>query len=108
MICASLQRLKKLNIQMAVNAAESQEATEMIRGLPELTKYWLETRSYIPIGPLFDHVYPHNITGLSTHSWDKAYYQAYFLILNVDFWHETPVQDFLNCVFRSGRDIEGN
>jgi hypothetical protein len=103
----SLRRLEKLNAKMAVHAAESQEATEMVRGLPELTKYWLEIRNYAPIGPIFDHVYPHNITGLSTSSWDKSYHQAYFLIISLDLWFKVPVQDFLNCIFKSGRDIEG-
>jgi hypothetical protein len=47
------------------------------------------------------------MNGLSSDGWDRLYHPGYFVIINLDFWFQLEVQDFLTTVMRSGRDIEG-
>ena len=79
----------------------------MLSGLAELTRYWIVVNKFTPTGPLYEHLTPKNIDGLTTDHWDRKYHPGYFTILNLDFWFSASVQDFLVTVLRTGKDVEG-
>jgi hypothetical protein len=83
------------------------EIPEVVHGLPELTKYWLVVNSYTPQGALYQHVTPHDQSGLTSEGWDRMYYRGYGLVTSVEYWFHPQVQDYLTTVMRLGRDIEG-
>lgn len=77
-----------------------------ITGIAELARYWMVTRNVSePFGPLFEHLTPPNMEGLTTAGWDKHTFQSAFMVLNLDFWYEEPVQDFLDLVLSTGGDL---
>jgi hypothetical protein len=92
---------------MAVFSPPVDEIPDVVAGLPELTRYWLTVNNRTVPGPLFKHMVPHNLDGLTTHGWDKLHYRGYALATNVDFWFQADVQDYLTTVLKLGRDIEG-
>jgi len=83
------------------------EVPQVTLGLPELTAYWMKIRNYQPEGPIFKNLRPGDITGLTSDGWNRMYHPGYFLIISIDFWYSNQIQDYLNTIFRSGRDIEG-
>ena len=78
-------------------------------GLPELTRYWIVTRygrNWKPIGDLFDHLKPQNLTGLSTEGWDARNLAGHFNTFKLDFWFQEPVQDYVHVLLRSNGHVE--
>jgi hypothetical protein len=92
---------------MAVFTHQVDEIPEVIQGLTELTRYWLTVNHYTVAGPLFKHVVPHNLDGLTLDGWDRLYYRGNALATSVDFWFQADVQDYLMMVLKLGRDVEG-
>lgn len=75
----------------------------VLLGLAELAKYWLVSRGVkSPPGTLFKHVSPAGLEGVSSAGWDRQLFIAAFMVINVDFWYEEPVQDFLHLVLSTG------
>jgi hypothetical protein len=83
------------------------EIPEVVHGLPELTKYWLVVNNHTPQGTLYQHVTPHDQSGLTSEGWDRMYYRGYGLVTSIDYWFLPQVQDYLTTIMRLGRDIEG-
>jgi hypothetical protein len=83
------------------------EVPQCTLGLPELTRYWLTVRGHTPKGALYKHVNPRDMNGVTSQGWDRMYHPGYFIIIGVEFWFQSEVQDYLTTVFRSGRDVEG-
>jgi hypothetical protein len=59
-----------------------------------------------PIGELFDHLDPPDISGLTTEGWDGVHYQGCFQLIDVNFWHDEIVQNFLQLMLKTGSDME--
>ena len=59
-----------------------------------------------PLGPLFDYLFSGTIDGMTTLGWDRQIHPGNFVILNLEFWFSTIVQDFVEQVLRSGADID--
>jgi hypothetical protein len=102
-----VQKLRNSSISMGVFSDVIGEVAHLTLGLPELTRYWLRIRHFTPQGALFKHLRPPDLSGLSSDGWDRLYHPGYFVILSVDFWFQSEVQDYLTTVLRSGRDVEG-
>jgi hypothetical protein len=102
-----IHRMSSQNLKIAVPYQIWQDTPEMLAGLAELTRYWLYITKFTPVGPLYEHLTPKSITGLTTDSWDRKYHPGYFTIIDLDFWFGSDVQDFLVTVLRTGRDVEG-
>ena len=93
--------------QMAVFHDSQDEIREVIWGLPEFTRYWLTINNFTPVGPLFKHLTPPNLNGLTMEGWDRHYYRGYAIITSLEYWFQPNAQDFVTRVMRLGRDIEG-
>lgn len=102
-----VQKFREKNHLMGVFSDLIGEVPQCTLGLPELTRYWMTIKQHGPKGALFKHVNPPNMEGVSSAGWDRMYHPGYFIIINVDFWFQSEVQDYLTTVFRSGRDVEG-
>jgi len=102
-----LPKFQEKNYQMGVFSDWIGEVASVTLGLPELTAYWLKIAHYSPKGTIFQNTKPGDISGLTSDGWNRMYHPGYFLILSIDFWYSTEVQNYLNTVFRSGRDVEG-
>lgn len=102
-----VERMKISGYDMAVFSDVLGDNSNVLSGLPELTKYWLYIRNFTPRGTLLSHVKGKDLNGLTTDGWDRMYHPGYFLIIGVDFWFDSLVQDYLTTVLRSGRDVEG-
>lgn len=77
-----------------------------VAGLAELAKFWMITRNILaPPGTLYEHFNPSDIFHVDTASWDRHIYQDPFVVINLDFWYEEPVQNFLHLVFTSGGEL---
>lgn len=100
-------RMRSSKYDMAVFSDILGDNPSVLSGLPELTKYWLYISKYTPAGTLLTHLRPKDMNGLTTDGWDRLYHPGYFLIINVDWWFQDLVQDYLTTVLRSGRDVEG-
>lgn len=59
-----------------------------------------------PLGELFDHLLPPDITGLSSEGWDRVHYQGCFQLIDLEFWHDEVVQNFLQLILKTGSDME--
>lgn len=59
-----------------------------------------------PVGELFSHVQPSNMSGLTSEGWDRMHYQGCFQLIDVNFWHDEVVQNFLQLVLKTGSDME--
>jgi hypothetical protein len=82
------------------------EIGEVVDGLPELVKYWMVTRNVTkPWGPLMDDFTPNSLASVSSENWNRETYGNSFYVVNLDFWFEPPVQDFLDLVFNTGGDM---
>jgi hypothetical protein len=83
-----------------------QEDMIVAAGLPELARFWMATRNVPnPIGPLLSQMNPPNIEGLSSEGWNRHVFPASFLVVSVDFWFESAVQDFLSLVLTTNADL---
>lgn len=102
-----VQKFREKQYQMGVFSDYIGEVPQVTNGLAELTRYWLTITNYNPTGPLFDHVSPKSLDGVTSKGWDRYYHPTYFLITSIDFWFSDIVQDFLTTVLQSGRDVEG-
>lgn len=101
-----VQKFREKQYQMGVFSDYIGEVPQVTNGLAKLTRYWLTITIYNPTGPLFDHVSPKFLDGV-TKGWDRYYHPTYFLITSIDFWFSDIVQDFLTTVLQSGQDVEG-
>jgi hypothetical protein len=59
-----------------------------------------------PLGELFDHLSPNNMDGLSTEGWDRVQYSGSFQLIDVRFWYDEVVQNFVQLVLKTGSDME--
>jgi len=98
---------KASNYMMGVFSDHIGEVPQCTLGLAELTRYWLSVKGLEPKGALYKHLNPPSMAGLTSNGWDRMYHPGYFIIINLDFWYQVEVQDYLTTVFRSGRDVEG-
>jgi hypothetical protein len=96
---------KKFNVALFSDVIYEIPAATL--GLSELTAYWLKINHYTPRGPIFRHTNPHDIHGLTSDGYDRAYSPGYFMLFRVSWWFSPHVQDYLNMILRSGRDVEG-
>lgn len=60
----------------------------------------------MPIGDLFDHINPQSLEGLTSYSWDRVHYGGCFQIMNVNFWHDEVVQNYVQMIIKLGADME--
>ena len=102
-----VQRFREKGYQMGVFSDYIGEVPHVTQGLAELTRYWFSITNFSPTGPLFEHMNPKSIDGLTSKGWDRYYHPTYFLITSLDFWFSEIVQDFLTTVLQSGRDVKG-
>jgi len=102
-----VEKFRRKEYNMGVFSDYIGEVPHVTQGLAELTRYWLSITKFTPTGPLFDHMNPKNIDGLTSKGWDRYYHPTYFLITEIDFWFSDIVQDYLTTVLQSGRDVEG-
>jgi len=101
-----IQRMSTLNIKMAVPYQIWQDSPEMLAGLAELTRYWIYINGFVPTGPLYDHLTPKSLQGLTTETWDRKYHPGYFTVLDLEFWFDAKVQDYLATVLRVSNAIQ--
>jgi hypothetical protein len=67
----------------------------------------METRKFsTPLGPLFKHLSPGSIDGLTTEGWDREIFTGCFSIINVDFWFSKLPSDYVRQILKSGGDME--
>lgn len=104
-----LQRARRQQVMMGVFPVQRTEAAQAAVGLPELARYWLAISNYSVAGDLLSHLQPPDpgLSGLTSAGWDRGIFSGYFNLISLEYWFDDAVQDFLNTVFRSGRDIEG-
>jgi hypothetical protein len=100
-------RMDAQKYQAAVFSDVIYEIPQATLGLSELTAYWLKIAHYVPRGPIFKHTSPQDIKGLTSDGYDRAYSPGYFMLFRVSWWYTAHVQDYLQLVLRSGRDVEG-
>ena len=78
------------------------------RGLAELTRYYLSSRIVTPT-QLFEDCVPQNIDGLHSPSGDRGWKTTViygnFVILSLEFWYRTEVQDFLELCISTGDHV---
>jgi hypothetical protein len=110
--------------KMAVPHQIWQDSPDVLAGLAELARYWfampcritiiismikrssfhrIVINNFAPRGPLYDHLTPKSIEGLTTQHWDRKYHPGYFTIMDLNFWFTPQVQDFLSTVLRTVR-----
>jgi hypothetical protein len=100
-------RFREEDCVMGIRQTMQLEDEDIVRGLPEFVRYWMITRNYTsPIGRLYNHTYPHNISGVFSGGWDRIIFLSCFLVLDVNFWYHEVVQDFVNVVLKTGSDLE--
>jgi hypothetical protein len=104
-----VEHLDKNNMKMVVVGTDGgHDHTEVLDGLAELTKFWLEISKYKPPEDFYSRFSNYNENHqLETENWNRDIYCGYFYLLSVELWFEDLPQDFLTTVLRSGRDIEG-
>ncbi len=102
-----VEKLNEKKLLMAVSSTTIPDARQVTLGLPDLTHYWMTLKTYTPKGPLFKHLDPPSVEGLTSAGWDRLVHPGYFIIISTEFWFQKLVQDYLTTVFRSGRDVEG-
>jgi len=79
---------------------------DVLEGLPELVKFWIVTRKVkYPQGPLVEQFSPPTVDAMSSQTWNRVTYSNSFHLINLDFWFEPPVQDFLHLVLATGSDV---
>jgi hypothetical protein len=102
--------VKQLRAEDCVVGVRSVMVTEpepLVAGLPELVRYWMLTRNFTtPIGPLYERLTPPNISGLYTGGWDRGVMCTCFLVIDVHFWFQEVVQDFVSLILKTGADVE--
>ena len=91
------------------------EAEDINRGLAELARFYMVTRRLgQPVGPLWAHCAPPNISGLTTEQWhwpdyrgwDRVNLAGHFNFFALDWWFSPPVADFVDLCVRSGSPFE--
>lgn len=101
------ERMDANNISVSVFSDWLAEAPRVTVGLPELTSFWLRIRRYEPRGNIYKYTTPGNIFGLNSDGYYRWYRMGYFLLVRVSWYFSEHVQDYLDYVLRSGRDVEG-
>ena len=76
------------------------------RGLPELARFFIATRDFVPEGPLLSHCSPHSVEGLTLDGWDKSQLAGHFNFFDIDFWFRADVHDFVSLALRTGANYE--
>uniref|UniRef100_A0A7S0RAN4 Uncharacterized protein n=1 Tax=Chlamydomonas leiostraca TaxID=1034604 RepID=A0A7S0RAN4_9CHLO len=89
-------------------------------GLPELTAFWLRTRGRKPVGCIFDYTRPHDLSGLMSMAngssaghnpegwtgWQGYMLSGHFMVMDLDWWFDRYMQDYVQLVVRTGAHIE--
>ena len=101
-------RAKGDNLKLAVLEAAKSQDLQYIDGLVELTKQWLLKNNYPPKGEFFEQFGDHrkDVANLNVSAWNREYYAGYFTLISVDWWFDPQVQDYLQTVLHSGKDIK--
>jgi hypothetical protein len=93
-------KMNSEQLKMAVTYQIWQDSPSMLAGLAEITRYWIYINSFDPPGTLYEHLNPKSINGLTTETWDRKYHPGYFTILDLEFWFDPTVQDFLQTILK--------
>jgi hypothetical protein len=99
--------MKAAKYDMVVNGRQTEENPNVLKGLPQLTSFWLTTMKFKPRGTLLLHLNPPDVDAMTLRTWDKKYYRGNFFVVKVDFWFSDIVQDFVKTVRKTNRDFEG-
>jgi hypothetical protein len=101
-----VQDFRSRRIAYAIRNRIVREEAVVVLGLPELVKYWMVTRNYLtPAGPLFENVFSGDLSGVNGEGWNRHIASASFMLFDVGFWFEPPVQNFLQLVYSTGGDL---
>ena len=82
-----------------------QPADESV-GLLDLARFWMLSRNarYLP-GSLGYNISLEAQLSRGILHWNRQVYNTNFLIVNLDFWFEAPIQDFLSLVLNTNSDV---
>lgn len=95
--------------QMAGSSELVHDYQEVLDGLAELTRFWLQISKFTPVSSFYRHFNSNenSFRNLDSENWDREISPGYFQVVDLRLWFSESVQDFLRTVLRSGRDIEG-
>ena len=92
------------------------ETADSVRGLPEFSAWFLQTRGLQPSGPVFRHTRPRDARGLYISSaptrgrpsegFDLESLAGHFIILSMEMWARPVVADYVAAALRSGSVYE--
>ena len=92
------------------------ETADSVRGLPEFSAWFLQTRGLQPWGPVFRHTRPRDARGLYISSaptrgrpsdgFDLESLVGHFIVLSMEMWARPVVADYVAAALRSGSVYE--
>jgi len=120
-VASALQRLRDPHAHMRHPALDPSEPQYYV-GLPELTAFWVRSRNREPVGCVYKYTRPPVLTGLISltpignttangtftdyEGWQGRMMCGYFLVIDMDFWHDRWILDYVQLVTRTGAHIE--